>query len=160
MTFLINRPGPKRNIADLDAREHDSLEDKEAKYNESMENVRYKTGTYSGRDVDPEDVGEDYGLVKGEALPKTYSSPTNVEDPRHTAMRALIATVVATGCTCSRCERLRQYVPNIGRRTLKQDTASYENNYAKIKKSKKQRSKKVSPNEEPSGKEETTNFQP
>lgn len=119
-------------------REFTYPEDRKADYNESMENIRYKTGTSSERDVDPEDVGEDYGLIKGEVLPPTLSTATNTDDPRHTAMRALIATVVATGCTCSRCERLRQFVPNIGRRNFKQEAASYDVSNAKIKKSKHQ----------------------
>lgn len=119
-------------------RERPSPEDREADYNESMENIRYKTGTSSERDIDPEDAGEGYGLIKGELLPQTLSTATPTDDPRHTAMRALIATVVATGCTCSRCERLRQFVPDIGRRNFKQESASYDVSAAKIKKSKHQ----------------------
>jgi len=118
----IQMPNAENNF------EYPSTQERETDYNERMESIRYKTGTSSERDIDPEDAGEDYGLIKGERLPQTLSTDAELltVDPRHTAMRALIATVVATGCSCSRCERLRQFVPNIGRRTLKQESANYD----------------------------------
>jgi len=104
---------------------------KERNYNENIEEVRRKTGTSNQQERDIEDAGDDYGLIKGSSLTfrngiTSINNVNTTDEPRHTAMRALIATVVASGCSCSRCERLRDFVPEIGRRTLAAESAKFQ----------------------------------
>lgn len=43
---------------------------------------------------------------------RKYQQPFTRDDPAHAGMVNLIAAVTATDCKCSRCERLRGYVPD------------------------------------------------
>lgn len=68
------------------------------------------------------------------------------DNPAYPGMIGLLSAVTATGCTCSRCERLRSYIPkSVDTTGLKEKTHQmYEQTVETRKASKRRNSKRAS----------------